>query len=196
MDLDNHPAFEQQDAAKRPQILVELLKGLHEEDCFNMLEIGSIRVDSPEYHDGDGHSTLYFARFARENGWHFTTVDLKIDVCTEVLEREGLLEFAEVVKYDGLWYLKHQPDQCRDFVYLDGPDDAEYTMAMFREAMRVVKPHGLVALDDCEDIDSISHKPDAEKGRILVPTLRSMGVPIRRVGKKILVISAEEYHAR
>lgn len=193
MKLEGHPVFEKQDPAKRPQYLVELLEDLfHERGFLSLLEIGSIRVDNDEYHDGDGHSTLYLGRFARKHKLKFTTVDLDVTTCRQVIEREELADDVEVVQEEGTQYLFQQRSNTRDFVYLDGPDDAEWTITAFVQAARVTKPTGLIALDDCEDMDDVSHKPDAEKGRLLIPILQEMGVPIRRTGKKIVVVRVED----
>ena len=199
MNLDNHPAFQQDiENLARPALLLMLLDSMLDakEHTPRMLEIGTIRTDSEEHHYGDGHSTLYLGRYAKEHNLEFIAVDIKIDVCQTVLERESLYDDVGLIEDDGLAFLRSQGPSWYDFIYLDGPNDAEYTMEMFKAAMATLSPSGIIALDDCGNIEDVAHKPDAEKGRILLPVLRKMGLPIRRLGKKIIVLGAEEYHAR
>lgn len=195
IDFASHPAFQDQDPARRPQILVQLLEAYRAEyDRVRIIELGSIRNDSPQYHDGDGHSTIYFGQFAQQYpDTRFTTVDLDTKVCHEAIRRAGLDDYVDIVELEGIHYLAQCGTQTADLIYFDGPDDAQWTMEAFKEGLRVIKPHGLLAFDDCEDVEDMDVKIDAEKGRILLPTLRELGVPINRLGKKILIVQMEDF---
>jgi predicted O-methyltransferase YrrM len=175
-----------QDERHRPRFLIELLEEVvrRSRPVLDMLEIGSIRRDTPEHEAMDGHSTVHLGRFAAGGGHHFTTVDLDTTTCMRVLKAKGLEGMLDVVTSDGLAYLREQPDCSHDFIYLDAEDDAEEMFSLFTEAIRVIRPRGLIACDDCND--------GVTKGRILRARLDRIGLPYRFIGLRILVVWADD----
>lgn len=194
MKYIDHPSFKDQNPAHRGKLVADLIESIAcaRTSCC-VVEIGSIRNATKEYHDGDGHSTVYIAQAAqRTPGLHFSTVDLEVEVCQKVIGEAGLGAYVDIVQSDGIEYLEHTWTENVDFLYLDGPDDADWTVKAFRESLRVMKKDGFVAFDDFEDIDDVDQKIDAEKGRLLLPMLKNAGVPFHRLGKKVVVLSLQE----
>jgi len=186
---DTDRIFQLHDPAHRAwNLLIPMQTLVEEHGGIQILEIGSMRVNTEEYAKGDGHSTLHFAQFAQDTESIFTSVDLDISCADAALEEAGLRYDVNLVQHDGLQFMQNTWNFF-DFIYLDGPDDAEYTLKLFEQAERLCKSGGIIALDDCEDYEEVEHKQDAEKGRLLIPELRKRNIPVLRTGKKVVVVS-------
>lgn len=140
--------------------------------ALDILEIGTIRRTGDEYADGDGWSTLVWARDIQANGGHFTAVDLHTEAADTVLTDNGLRKEAHLVTgYSvdimGVMLMR---GETFDVIFLDSDNDPVLVMDEYFLARRLLTPHGLIIADDVDQ-----GPDDVRKGDRLIPYLTERG---------------------
>lgn len=138
-------------------------------DDLYILETGTIRGDTDNYHQGDGWSTLTFARHAAQFGGHVTSIDLKTDVSDRVLRQHGVRDQVTLVEshsIDALARLVSLDTVKFDVILLDSDNDARLILHEYLVAQYLLAPLGTVLVDDV-DLNSTG----VVKGHDLVPWL-------------------------
>ena len=150
-------------------------------------EVGRLR--SPNAGEGDGHSTLVFARYV--SGRHGTLTSVDKDAGTEPVCRKLLCDshigdarvsfISQDANDTALW-----EKMCPiDLLYLDGwdlndPDSARQHLLCFLLAEPGIKQGGLVLVDD-------TGMPGLGKGRLVVPVAVLMGWQVLHQGFQTLL---------
>ena len=136
------------------------------------LETGSIRSSEPRYEAGDGWSTLAFARYARDHGGVFVSIDLDTSAAEEVLVREGLRESVDLREGNSLDVLPGiiESGAGLDVVLLDSDNDADLIMTEFAVVRRALAPGSVLLVDDV-----VPDSRTVVKGKKLLPFLRGEG---------------------
>ncbi len=151
-------------------------------------EVGRMR--NPNAGESDGHSTLAFLDYVNDCEGRLDSVDISNEsgwVCREACQSKGMrLERLTLINQDALWYfLSTNVRYLYDLVYLDGwdlndPDSAKQHLLCFLLADRVIKPGGLVLIDD-------TRYPDLGKGKLVVPVAKLMGWTVLHQGFQTLL---------
>lgn len=136
------------------------------------LETGSIRSVEPQYEAGDGWSTLAFARYARDQGGVFVSIDLDISAAEEVLERHDLREAVDLREGNSLDVLPEIVEYGTglDVVLLDSDNDADLIMDEFMIVRRALGPGSVLLVDDV-----VPGSRTVVKGKKILPFLESSG---------------------
>jgi predicted O-methyltransferase YrrM len=167
-----HQIIEQQLAAFR---------ALTGRTALNIVETGSIRFNTPEHEQGDGWSTLQFARDVQANGGNLISVDLDTSVAREVLIQRGievvdnsdlcgvhLIEghSIEVLGYMALMENGYQLQRPIDVLLLDSANEADLILHEWLVAKQLLAGDALLMVDDV-DLSS----PNVVKGHRIIPWL-------------------------
>jgi len=117
---------------------------------LEILETGTIRYDTPEHRDGDGWSTLAFARRAQQYGGHVTSIDLHVETAAKVLAREGVDDYVTLRSgYSVDWMASMLAAEQRfDVILLDSENDSQLILHEYMLAMRLLNRPGLLLVDD------------------------------------------------
>lgn len=147
---------------------------------LSIFETGTIRGRGEASFVGDGHSTLFFGRHTAEHGGSVTTIDLHTATVKEVISGEERL-VGHVFPIEGnsmriLPRLLRLNGQSFDVAFLDSDNDPQLLMHEFWIAEQLVKPGGLIMVDDVR----MPHHTDmqssqAKKGDFVWPWLRENG---------------------
>lgn len=132
-----------------------------------VLEIGRIRDIRPQYEEGDGWSTLQFARHPMVN--HFYSVDN--DPKTKELCQSFIADSDKVTYSDSVGSLELPMLPLIDFLYLDAENDAEATVRHYEEAKEYLMGDAVIPIDDV-------YSPDGRKGELIIPLLEAKGYEI------------------
>jgi hypothetical protein len=139
---------------------------------LRIFETGTIRGDQDHSSIGDGWSTLFFAKLEPAE---FYSYDLDTRVADIVLSREGVQKnvcLCQEHSIDGLARLlraRAPGDPKFDIAFLDSDNDAQLIFHEFLIAKELVKPRGLIIVDDCAVLPE--HDRAAHKGDVLHPWL-------------------------
>lgn len=128
-----------------PTILAELHKTF---GPLTIIETGTIRNMAPEYHAGDGWSTVYISEFVRAHGGDFTSVDLDISTAKKMLGSLDLAGYCKLVQYDSLMWLRDKAPQGIHFALLDSANDANHTFREFELVRPKMVAGGIIVIDD------------------------------------------------
>lgn len=155
-----------------------------------IVETGTIRNDAPEFEVGDGHSTLYIARWSSQSAHlhTFFSVDINlaaIETCTALLSRHGLLSKVQLVHEDSIRFLTHFPKPVVHFVYLDSVNDAVHIFGEFHAVYPKLAPDAVVAIDD-SSLDLTTW--NVNKGRLVIAWAYEKRLRVWTVGDKIVVL--------
>lgn len=136
------------------------------------LETGSIRSAEPRYAAGDGWSTLAFARYVRDHGGSFISIDLDVSAAEEVLTTQGLRQEVDLRKGNSLDLLPGiAASGIRfDVVLLDSGNDADLILDEFLIVRRAMVPGSVLLVDDV-----VPGSRTVVKGAKLLPFLESRG---------------------
>lgn len=133
---------------------------------INILETGTIRNVNPEYAIGDGHSTLWIAKWIREQDKpvNFYSIDKDVSVAYKYLQELGYLPEVNLIKSNSLiWLDKYIPPEVH-FALLDSANDAQNTLNEFKLVEPRMVKGGIVVIDDV-----IMHSKDVKKGHKVIP---------------------------
>jgi methyltransferase family protein len=142
------------------------LEKFHNRPLF-ILETGTIRNISSNYHFGDGWSTLYIAQFVKNATLKhsFFSIDLKTDVCEHFLRSKGLIDYVNLIKNDSRQAIK-KLDEEFDFVYLDSRNNADLVYEEYKLVLSKCRSDTLIIVDDF----------NANKPKKIIPDLQKKGV--------------------
>ena len=153
------------------EVLDRLLARFDDGNSVDVIETGTIRGNGDHDFVGDGWSTLYFAK----RGWNVTSIDLDVSSAEAVLKAENLVDDVQLIRGHSLAIL----DQlCAigsrfDVALLDSDNDGELIFDEFRLAREMMKPGGIILIDDVEPPGLTF---GAKKGSLVVPYLKERGV--------------------
>jgi hypothetical protein len=161
---------------------------------LDILETGCIRNGGEQYRINDGWSTWTFATWVKANGGMSMSVDLDVSVAHMVLMKDGLMPdgpgleptqegsihtgpvklrqgysvdvLVEILKLDG-------PSQF-DLILLDSDNDPNLILHEFFAAKHLIRPGGLILIDDVGGTEG-----DATKGDAIVPWADTHSIPYR-----------------
>lgn len=127
---------------------------------LNIIEVGSIESITVEALLGDGHSTLYIAKWVSENALKhsFTSVDKSQATVREHLSKKGLdkhLTLLEKEWHDAIEDLK---DSKIDLVYLDASCEPLDALAEFKAFEPLMQKGGIILIDDIDPSLQFSKK--------------------------------------
>ncbi len=130
--------------------LYKLLQSLYSGQPLRIVETGCLRDTRPSAAFSDGWSTYYLARFAKETGSLFTSIELfkaGIETCWNFLFTYGLDRQVNFVCEDSIHVLNNFPNLApADFYLLDSCDGLEHGLAEFKAAS-AHKPK-MIVMDD------------------------------------------------
>lgn len=152
---------------------------------FRVLEIGSWA----------GSSSVIWAKACQNAGhgkifcvdtWAGTEEDMNIKERRKVLQKNRIHRiFLRNIRYSGLEkiiipcietsdeFMAHAKDDSFDFIYIDGNHHYTQCKKDIANAMRIIKPHGIICGDDLEikasEVDEAEGKKFSEKDMILDP---------------------------
>lgn len=165
--------------------IIEVLQKIHEKKHgkLRILETGTIRNLTPEYAEGDGHSTIYIAEWLSRitPKSTFISIDLKTDVSRRILNERKLLRFVHLVRSDSLKALPQFKNL--DFCYLDSENDAELTLNEFLIVWPNILPGGAVMVDDCTD-----YVCEKKKGVKLIPYLKEKNIEFKFTKQSQIIV--------
>ena len=154
------------------QAAVEALKTLYttKNHPLIIVETGTVRALGEEYRVGDGHSTLYIAKWIKSTGapHQFFSLDLSTAVAHQALEAEGLLPYVTLCEGDSVDTLA-KFNLPIDFAYLDSGQAPELNLREFREVHKRLRLPGMVLIDD------VYCWADVNKGKLTIPEARTFG---------------------
>lgn len=151
---------------------------------INIIETGTIRNVDPKYLEGDGHSTLYIAKWCEAKlpvKHQFYSVDLDTRVCKAYMRELGLDKYVKLITSNSLDWLG-TIDFPIDFAFLDSANDDTLILNEFKAITPKLAKGGVVIIDDV-----IPGSGDVIKGRKLLPYLRKEKIPYRLVGRYCVV---------
>lgn len=153
----------------KAQLLLDLLAELP--DATTLVEMGCIRSlrERPE----DGFSTVYLARIAQARDGMLYSIDLDqwhLNIAGQAVRERSLESWASFIQGDGPSVLELFGQRI-DFLYLDGPDDPEVTLAAFQSAEYWLAYNAVVCLDDCHTYNNNL----MGKGSLAIPYAMSQG---------------------
>jgi len=154
-------------------------------------EVGRIR--NPDAGESDGHSTLAFLDYVTEKDGKLVSIDpdeSTVVACQKLFAgREQNASFrVEFVNKDAIAEFQPYRGYCSmemDLLYLDGwdlidPESAKNHLVCFLLAEPLVKPNGLVLIDD-------TGTTDLGKGKLVVPVALLMGWTVLHQGFQTLL---------
>ncbi|MCP9209511.1 class I SAM-dependent methyltransferase [Streptomyces sp. NEAU-Y11] len=146
-------------------------------ESLRVLEVGVLRNLDEEHRDGDGHSTLAFARLLKaHHGSELVGVDLNPGEAREAVDREGLGNLCTFHAGDSLKVMARMvaEKETFDVIYLDCDNSGSATMREYLLALDLLRKPGLIMGDDM----NTDHQ-EIRKGRVLIPYLCEEGVMFR-----------------
>lgn len=144
---------------------------------LSILETGSIRGETENYHADDGWSTLTFAQHVREHGGYLHSVDLDIRAASVVLEKHELRRHATLIEghsIDVLAGMLVAGEPMLDVALLDSDNDSDLILHEYLLVRRLLRRPGLLLVDDV-DLDSTG----VVKGHKIVPWFDRHGLSYR-----------------
>lgn len=156
-------------------------------------EVGRMR--NPMAGESDGHSTLVFVRYLMGKGSTTQLISIDVDPATEKtccgiqgsLHMDDMVNFINEEAIHEFAFLGNGKDSAwrMDLLYLDGwdladPDSAKKHLTCFMLAEPMIKPGGLVLIDD-------TGTTDLGKGRLVAPVALLMGWTILHQGYQTLL---------
>ena len=151
--------------------------GRTEKKTLRVLEVGVLRNLDREHMDGDGHSTLSFARLLKGYpGSELVGIDLDPSQARAAVDSEGLGGFCTFHAGDSIETMKSllANGETFDVVYLDCDNSGSATMREYILACEMLRSPGLIMGDDMN-----TDHPEVRKGRVLIPHLRKESIPFR-----------------
>lgn len=148
---------------------------------LRIVETGTIRNTAPEYETGDGHSTIVFANYVKDNGGTFYTIDIETSVSEKYLSMVGLSGYVNIIS--GYSTTALNDFDLIDFAYLDSANDAKNTLDEFLIAWPKITNGGCVMVDDCNEKSVELHKGD-----LLMPYLRENGITYVEANNQIWIV--------
>lgn len=117
---------------------------------LEILETGTIRYDTEDHRQGDGWSTLAFARRAQQYGGHVTSIDLHVDTAAKVLAREGVDDYVTLRPGYSIDWMASMlgAGQRFDVILLDSENDSQLILHEYMLAMKLLNRPGLLLVDD------------------------------------------------
>ena len=150
------------------------IQGLRPEGYeLQILETGTIRMDTEAHRLGDGWSTVAFAGHVHEHGGHVTSVDLDVHTARRVLDRERLTDHVTLREGYSIDWLACMlsAGQTFDAILLDSDNDAQLILHEFMIARKLLRRPGLILVDDV-----VPSSKDVVKGHQLLPWLDSQQI--------------------
>lgn len=144
---------------------------------LRVLEVGVLRSLDQEHREGDGHSTLAFARLLKQYpGSEYVGIDLDPSEARSAVDSEGLSSLCAFHAGDSVKLMQKLIDRGErfDVVYLDADNDGAATMREYLLARELVNRPGLIMGDDMN-----TDHPEVRKGRVLIPYLREGGMEFK-----------------
>lgn len=144
---------------------------------LRVLEVGVLRNLDQEHLEGDGHSTLAFARLlSRHPGSEYVGIDLDPREAAAAIASEGLSGFCTFHQGDSVKTMQDLAvhGEKFDVVYLDADNSGSATMREYLLAEDLVTRPGLIMGDDMN-----TDHPEVRKGRVLIPYLREEGASFK-----------------
>lgn len=138
--------------------------------ALRVLEVGVLRNLDLEHLEGDGHSTLAFARLLEQHpGSTYVGIDLDPQEAQAAVDSEGLGGFCTFLQGDSVETMRKLVDRGEKFdvVYLDADNSGSATMREYLLAEDLVVSPGLIMGDDMN-----TDHAEVRKGRVLIPYLR------------------------
>jgi predicted O-methyltransferase YrrM len=142
-------------------------------ETLRVLEVGVLRNLDEDHRDGDGHSTLSFARLLKDYpGSSYVGIDLEPQEARRAVDSEGLGGFCEFYAGDSVATMEELKidGEKFDVIYLDADNDGAATMREYLLALDLIAHPGLIMGDDM----NTDHR-EVRKGRVLIPFLRESG---------------------
>jgi hypothetical protein len=141
---------------------------------IEILETGTIRGPTERSKIGDGWSTLFFAERSKHVGGSLISIDLDVSVARDVLRGYDVYEKVELVEGHSIRRLTELVRRGfqADVVLLDSDNDAMLTLHEFMIVQSLVRPGGIVMIDDVRTPDQ---PPAAVKGNLVWPYIKGLG---------------------
>lgn len=144
---------------------------------LRVLEVGVLRNLDLEHLEGDGHSTLAFARLLHQHpGSEYVGIDLDPNEAQAAIDSEGLGGFCTFLAGDSVATMRKLVEKGEKFdvIYLDADNSGSATMREYLLAEELIASPGLILGDDMN-----TDHPEVRKGRVLIPYLREEGATFR-----------------
>lgn len=144
---------------------------------LRVLEVGVLRNLDTEHLEGDGHSTLAFARLLNQYpGSEYVGIDLDPQEAQDAIDSEGLGGLCTFHAGDSVEMMSSLAitGEKFDVVYLDADNSGSATMREYLLAEDLVTHPGLIMGDDMN-----TDHPEIRKGRVLIPYLREEGAKFK-----------------
>jgi predicted O-methyltransferase YrrM len=144
---------------------------------LRVLEVGVLRNLDQEHLEGDGHSTLAFARLLKQHpGSEYVGIDLDPSQARSAVDSEGLGGICTFCTGDSVRVMREMAvdGERFDIVYLDADNDGATTMREYLLAEDLVTSPGLIMGDDMN-----TDHTEVRKGRVLIPYLRESGAKFK-----------------
>ena len=142
-----------------------------------IIETGTIRNATEDGRIGDGWSTVWFAERACRAGQSvgsIVSIDLDTSVARHVLTQRRLLEQVTLVELHSIAALARIATQrgalSTDVFLLDSDNDPQLILHEFLIARELVKPGGLILIDDVAFPDR--PPTGARKGELVLPYIK------------------------
>lgn len=111
-----------------------------------ILEIGALRDLSKDARIGDGWSSFHFSKYIFKYGGSLTVCDINDDSLSNCKKALANLEIDKVFNnIDGSEFLKNNPNEKYDLVFLDGGDDPS---EMYKQYLLVKDRASFILCDD------------------------------------------------
>lgn len=141
-----------------------------------ILETGTIRQDTEAHRQGDGWSTLAFAREVQARGGHVTSIDLHVETAQGVLEREGVADLVKLQRGYSIDMMAAMAawGELFDVILLDSENDAQLILHEYMLARQLLRRPGLILVDDV-----VPGSSTVVKGQQLLPWLDAAALAYR-----------------
>ena len=144
-----------------------------------VLEIGRLRDIRPQYREGDGWSTLQFARSPKVAIIYSIDNDPQtLAACSQFPELAPRTNQGKVVYAEKVEEIDPPPI---NFLYLDAENDAKAMANHYEAAKGFLAENALILIDDV-------YSPEGVKGDILVPMLEKEGYEVQQIYPMALAI--------
>ncbi len=161
---------------------------------LTIVETGTIRNNSKIYAQGDGHSTLQFAKYVSNFGGEFYSVDIDpiaVGVSTMVCTRDypQAMNKVNIIESDSVIFLESF-DKPIDVLYLDSANDADLILNEAKAALCHLHTESLVLIDDCfqEGVET-----EIFKGKLVLPFLEENGWVMESSEYQALLIHKDRF---
>ena len=143
---------------------------------LTIVETGTIRNHLESYAQGDGHSTLQFAKYVNNFGGEFYSVDIDpiaVVVSTMVCTRDypQAMNKVNIIESDSVAFLESFEEPI-DVLYLDSDNDANLILNEAKAALPHLHPESIILIDDCFEV-GVEEEPF--KGKLVIPFLEENG---------------------